>query len=126
MADKPMIIVDPNFRKMSEIFSPVDLERLHHKFEVVWGKDEQMPLDAFREALPRASAVVCADWRYGDLLDEASNLRGILTVSGGFPRMLAFDAAFARNIRVLSAAPGFARAVAEMALALALSASRGI
>src|SRR5262249_45481627 len=33
---------------------------------------------------------------------------------------------FARNIRVLSGAPGFARAVAEMALALALSTSRGL
>src|SRR4051794_16811770 len=103
MSDKPVVIVDPNFRKMGEIFSPTDLTLLHQKFEVIWGKDEQMPLKAFREALPQASAVVCADWRYGnELLADASNLRGILTVSGGFPRSLDFDVCYERSIRVLS------------------------
>jgi phosphoglycerate dehydrogenase-like enzyme len=126
MLHKPSVIVDPNFRKMSEIFSPADQNRLYDKFDVIWGKDEPMPLEAMHEALPQASVVVCADWRYGDVLNTASALRGILTVSGGFPRNLDYDECFARHIRVLSAAPGFARAVAEMALALALSASRDI
>ena len=88
MADKPTVIVDPHFRRMDEIFSPADKERLYDRFNVVWGKDEPMPLDQFREALPQAVAVVSADWRYGDLLNEATNLRGILTVSGGLPRQL--------------------------------------
>ena len=126
MAEKPLILVDPNFRTMSEIFSPTDLSRLHKKFEVIWGKDEPMPLEAAQEVLPLVKAVVCADWRYGDVLYNARELRGILTVSGGFPRLLDYDECFARNIRVVSAAPGFARAVAEMALALALSASRNV
>src|SRR5204863_946134 len=126
MPDKPLILVDPNFRKMDEIFSPADRKRLYDEYEIIWGKDEPMPLEAAREALLKATAVICADWRYGDVLHESHSLRGILTVSGGFPRNLDYDECFTRNIRVLSAAPAFARAVAEMALALALSASRKI
>ncbi len=127
MPEKPVVIVDPNFRKMSEIFSEADRARLYSLVDVLWGKDEQMPMDAFCQAAPQALAVICADWRYGDdALRSASNLRAILTVSGGFPRNLDYGYCFERHIRVLSAAPAFARSVAEMALALALDASRDI
>ncbi|MBX3062164.1 MAG: hydroxyacid dehydrogenase [Anaerolineae bacterium] len=126
MSEKPVVLVDPHFRQMSEIFSADDLARLHDQFEVIWGKDEPMPLDEARQALTTASAVVCADWRYGDILPALPSLRGILTVSGGMPRNLDYDYCFAQGIRILSAAPAFARPVAEMALALALSASRSI
>jgi hypothetical protein len=76
MPDKTKVIVDPHFRRMSEIFSPADL---------VWGKDEPMPIDTFAAALPEAVAVVCSDWRYGnERLRDARNLRAILDVSGAF------------------------------------------
>ena len=52
MSDKPIVIVDPSFRKMAEIFSSADLERLHRLVEVVWGRDEPMPLDKVQEVLP--------------------------------------------------------------------------
>lgn len=127
MSNKPAVIVDPHFRRMDEIFSEGDLARLHHLVEVVWGSDEPMPADRFNAALPEALAVVCADWRYGDgALARTTHLRAILTVSGGFPWQLDYAACFSRGIRVLSAAPAFARSVAEMALALALAASRDI
>lgn len=127
MSPKPKVIVDPHFRRMDEIFDAQHLERLHHLVDVVWGRDEPMPLEAFRAALPDALAVVCAGWRYGDeALASATNLRAILTVSGAFPRNFAYDECFDRGIRVLSAAPAFARAVAEMALALALASTRDI
>lgn len=126
MSNKPAVIVDPHFRKMDEIFSSADLARLNDLVEVVWGQDEPMPLEAVGEALPTAQAVVCANWRYGDLLEKAANLRAILTVSGSFPRDLDYDTCFARGIRVLSAAPAFGRQVAEMALGMALAAGRDI
>jgi len=126
MSEKPTVIVDPAYRRMGEIFSPADLERLHRTVGVVWGKDDPMPLEDFREALPRAEAIVCADWRYGDLLSVAERLRAILTVSGGTPRSLDYQQCFARGIRVLGAAPAFGPQVAEMALGLALAASREI
>lgn len=126
MSSKPAVLVDPHFRRMSEIFSAADLRRLHDTVEVIWGRDEPMPADAAREALRRAVAVVCAEWRYGDALDEAESLRAILGVSGAFPRGLDYDRCFARGTRVLSAAPAFGPQVAEMALGMALALSREI
>jgi phosphoglycerate dehydrogenase-like enzyme len=109
---------------MGEIFSPEDRRRLDEVGDVVWGRDEPMPLDDFRAALPAALAVVSSGWRYGSVLHEADELRAILTVSGGWPPELDYARCHERGIRVLSAAPAFAGAVAEMALALALACSR--
>jgi phosphoglycerate dehydrogenase-like enzyme len=124
--NKALVVVDPHFRRMSEIFCPATLARLDEKFEVAWGKDRPMPLDAVEEVLPKATAIVCGEWRYGNLLRKATSLRGIFDVSGGFPRNLDYAECFARQIRVLSVAPCFARVVAEMALGMTLAASRGI
>jgi phosphoglycerate dehydrogenase-like enzyme len=126
MNDKPRVVVDPHGRKMQEIFSPDDLIRLHELVEVVWGRDEPMPLDDARAALEDAVAVVSAGWRYGALLDDARRLRAIIDVAGGFPPTLDYETCFARGIRVLTAAPGFGPQVAEMALGMALAASREI
>jgi phosphoglycerate dehydrogenase-like enzyme len=126
MTDRPQVIVDPHFRAMGDVFSREDAQRLADNVDVVWGRDEPMPIADFREALPRAFAVVSAGWRYGDVLDEAGNLRAILTVSGGWPSELDYATCFERGIRVLSAAPAFAGAVAELALALALACARDV
>ena len=127
MSGKPKVIVDPSFRKMNEIFSKADQERLYQIADVVWGKDEPMPSDAFLAALPDADAIICADWtRYGDVLPQATRLRTIFGVSGAFPYDLDYDYCFAHGIRVLSVASSFARQVAEMALGMALSLARQI
>ncbi len=123
---KSKVIVDPSFRRMDEIFSAADLRRLHDLADVVWGKDERMPLPDFLRALPEAEAVVCADWRYGDVLEQAPKLKAIMTVSGAFPLELDYEACYERRIRVLSAAPGFARQVAEFSLGLAIASAREI
>jgi phosphoglycerate dehydrogenase-like enzyme len=126
MVNKPMVLVDPHFRRMDEIFSTEDRERLYNLVEVVWGRDEPMPLEAARQALTNSIAVVCADWHYGDVLNTSRALRAILTVSGGFPHELDTAQCYARHIRILSAAPAFGRQVAEMALGMALAACRDI
>lgn len=126
MSDRPRVIVDPFFRSMDDIFSVDQAKRLADVVEVVWGRDDPMPLAAFEAALPEAFAVVSAGWRYGAVLDDAPNLRAILTVSGGWPPELDYARCFERGIRALSAAPAFAEAVAEMALALALASSRDL
>lgn len=126
MTTKPRVIVDPHFRTMQEIFAPADLARLHAIAQVVWGRDQAMPLDDARAALADASAIVSAGWRYGDLPPGTSSLRAILDVSGSFPQQLDYAGCFARGIRVLSAAPAFGPQVAEMALGMALAASREI
>src|SRR5215211_2774731 len=126
MATKLPVIVDPHFRTMEEIFSPSDLARLHATVEVIWGRDEPMPLDQARTALEDAVAVVSSGWRYSELPSDSAPLRAILDVSGGFPMTLDYPGCFARGIRVLSAAPAFGPQVAEMALGMALAASREI
>ena len=126
MSDRPKVIVDPSFRSMDDIFSTQEAERLRALVEVVWGRDDPMPLDDFVAALPEAFAVVTAGWRYGDVLDRALGLEAILTVSGGWPPEIDYARCFERGIHVLSAAPAFAGAVAEMALLLSLAASRDL
>ena len=120
------VIVDPHFRAIEEIFAPEQLARLRGLVDVVWARSEPMSDEDFLRALPDATAIVSGGWRYGDLLDQASSLRAILTVSGGWPPELDYGECFRRGIRVLSAAPAFAGAVAEMALALALACSRDV
>ena len=123
---KNKVIVDPHFRRMDEIFSRADQRRLADLGDVIWGRDEPMPQADFLRALPTAEVVVCSGWRYGDVLAQAPKLRAIMDVSGGFPRTLDYDACYQRRIRVLSAAPGFARQVAEFSLGLALASAREI
>lgn len=126
MPDKPVVLVDPYPRKMAEIFAAADLARLHDLVDVLWGKDEPMPPEDAASALGDAAAIICDGWRYGDVLGRAPALRAIINVSGGFSPQLDYETCFARGIRVLSVAPAFGRPVAEMALGLALAASRQI
>lgn len=123
---KSQVIVDPSFRRMDEIFSPQDQARLHELVDVVWAADERMPQADFLRALPTAIAVVCADWHYGAVLEGAEALRAIISVSGAFPLRLDYEACYQRHIRVLSAAPAFARQVAEFSLGLAIASAREI
>ena len=126
MSKKINVLVDPSFRRMDEIFSTADQVRLHEVAEVIWGQDEPMdPADA-AAALTQAEAVICANWRYGDALYQAPQLRAILTVSGGFPLDFDYDYCFDKRIRVLSVAPAFGPQVAEMALGMAIAAAREI
>ena len=121
------VLLDPHGRQMANIFSQDDLARLHGLAEVVWAKDEPMPADAVDAIKDEISAIITGYWRYGDV-KRFPQLRGILEVSGGFPSPahLDYETCFARGIRVLSCAPAFGPAVAEMGLGLAIAAARQI
>lgn len=126
---KPLVIVDPFYRRMEEIFRPADLKRLRSIAEVAWGQSRPMPDAEQAQALPEAVAIVTGGWRrYGErALDRAPKLRAILDVGGGFPGPeLDYAACFARGIRVLGSAWAFGPMVAEMALGMALAACREI
>ena len=47
---KRKIILDPYGRTLAEIFDPADLQRLYAMADIVWGRDEPMPADAFAQA----------------------------------------------------------------------------
>ena len=124
---KPTLLFDPHFRRTSTVFSSADLARLHAAAGIVWGRDEPIPETELEKIAPNVEIIVAGGWRYGDPA-RFPKLRAILEVSGGFPSPAALDyeTSFAKGIRVLSCAPAFGPAVAEMALGLALAASRQI
>lgn len=123
MSDKTRVLVDPHFRKMDEIFSASDRARLHATADVLWGRDEPMPVRQAQQAMTNAVAVICAGWRYGPV---PPGIQAVIDVSGAFPADIDYRDCFARGVRVLSAAPAFGPQVAEMALGLALAAARQI
>ena len=124
---KPKIILDPAFRRMENIFSAQDLNRLHAAADVIWGQDEAMPAAEIEKVRDEVVAIICGSWRHGEV-NRFPKLRAILEVGGGFPSPQSLDYAtcFARSIRVLSCAPAFGTAVAELGLGLALACTRQI
>lgn len=124
---KEKVILDPHFRRMANIFCEDDLARLEAVCEVVWGKDEPMPEELIEEARNDVIAIIAGWWRHGDV-GRFPKLRAVLEVGGGFPSPEGLDyaACFSRGIRILSCAPAFGPAVAEMALGLAVACARQI
>jgi phosphoglycerate dehydrogenase-like enzyme len=124
---KPKIVLDPAFRRIDTILSSEDLNRIHNAAEVIWGQDEPMPEAELEKVKDEIIAIVCGSWRHGDV-QRFPRLRAILEVGGGFPspKSLDYAACFSRGIRVLSCAPAFGPAVAELGLGLALACARQI
>jgi len=123
------VIVDPHFRTMSEIFDSPTLDRLHSIAEIVWARDEAMPTADLLAEIANADAVVFGQWRHGRAgLDAAgSRLKALLDVAGGHGHQgLDYDVALRRDLHIGSCAPAFGPVVAEMGLALALAAIRGV
>ena len=122
---KPKVILDPAFRKLELLFSQELLAHLHSFAEVVWERDEQMPEEELAKHREDVVAILSGSWRHGEVSDYPQ-LRAFLELGGGFPSPKSFDykTAFARGIRVLSCAPAFGPAVAEMGLAMALASAR--
>jgi phosphoglycerate dehydrogenase-like enzyme len=121
------VLLDPHFRSLSEIFVPAELARLHGLADIVWGKDTPAPEDVITMARQDLEVIIAADWRYGPV-ENFPRLRAILEVSGKFPDADALDytACLRRGITVLSCAPAFGPAVAEMALAMTLALGRDL
>jgi phosphoglycerate dehydrogenase-like enzyme len=126
-AEQKVIMLDPHPRKLADIFSPEDLDRLRQMAHLVWAKDEPMPPAEMEPYRDQIFAIVTGRGREIPVNDLPA-LRAILEVSGRHPSpaLLDYEACFARGIRVLSCAPAFGPMVAEMALGMALAASRQI
>jgi phosphoglycerate dehydrogenase-like enzyme len=124
---KPKVVLDPLFRKVEWIFSGDEFRRLESLVDVVWGKNEPMPEEELEKVKKEVFAVITGRWRYGEVA-EMENLRAIIEVGGSPPPVdaLDYETCFQRGIRVLSCAPVFGPAVAELALGLALCSARGI
>lgn len=124
---KPVVILDPHWRKVRELFTESAYAELEQQFEIVWGRDEPITEKLLQRAWPDAFAYVAATPLVdADRLASANALRAVIEVSGAFPDTIDYQACAEQNIEVLSCAPGFRNAVAEMGLAMALSLARGL
>lgn len=120
------IVLDPHWRRMDELFSAKARTELFG-YDIVWGRDDPIPAEIMENALPGAEVLVAATPRISArTLDAAPNLRAVIEVSGSFPDTIDYAACAERGVEVLSCAPGFRSAVAEMGLAMTLAATRGL
>jgi len=124
---KPVALLDPQWRRLDELFAQSDLDELGRLCDLVWAKQEPMPESLRREALNNAtfylSSLPIVD---AAQLDSATNLRAVIELYGAFPDTVDYPACFARGVDVLATGPGMRRSVAEMAVAMALSGARGL
>ncbi|MEM6371853.1 MAG: NAD(P)-dependent oxidoreductase [Pseudomonadota bacterium] len=124
---KPVLILDPDWRQMDELFSNSAHAALFDAFDVIWGQDGPIPDEVLDAALPHAEVLVSATPRVdAKTLARAPQLQVIIEVSGAFPGTIDYAACFAAGVEVLSCAPGFRQAVAEMGLGMAIAGARGL
>jgi hypothetical protein len=75
MVDK--VLLDPRFRRIANILTPTDLERLNAACEVIWAKDEPAPEDLLDEVRSELVAIITGYRRYADV-DRFPKLRAVL------------------------------------------------
>ncbi len=128
-ADPAVILFDPAPRSASMIFGD-DVRRRFERLGRVVGMQESHAgklTDALVEAtLPLVTAIVGQTRLDKARLQRAVKLRVIINVEGHFAQNVDYAECFRRGIQVLSIAPVFAQAVAEMGLGMALDLARGI
>ncbi len=119
------VILDPGFRPMDRLFDREMRARLDSLARIVWARNDLMPAEEIEAHRNEVDIVISPGWRYGDVRNFPK-LRAILDVGGGFPAQDRLDYAhcFREGIQVLTCAPGFAPAVAELALGMAISITR--
>ena len=122
---KPLVLFEPGFRAPEELFAPNSWRTFIQRFDVMEGA-HLSPAD--RQQALRQMNVYIADRPSLNAVQvqQATDLRAIIEVAGAFHDDMDYAACLALGIEVLSCAPGFRRAVAEMALALILGLARGL
>ena len=124
---KPVVILDPFWRSLDELFSKESLNHLHEHFEIVWGVDEKIPHEVYAKALPDAFAIVSANpVLTSDDFKVARQLKAVIEVSGAFPDTIDYAAGANQGVEILSCSPGFRKSVAELGLSMLLSGARGL
>lgn len=124
---KPLVILDQHFRKRDELFRAETYAALSELCDIRGGLDAPMPRDELLALLPEACVYIASkpELSAGELA-SAPKLRATIEVAGAFRDGLDYEGCFERGIEVLSCAPGFRQAVAEMALGMMIAGARGI
>ena len=123
---KPKVLLDPHPRTLELLFAPRDLRRLKSLVRPTVWEGSRMPADMVEKILPDALAVIGQTDLPRERLERAKQLKAIVNVEGNFQPNIDYEFCFERGIHVLGAGVAFGKAVAEMALGMALALARGI
>jgi phosphoglycerate dehydrogenase-like enzyme len=123
---KPRALVDPHPRTLELLFAPEDLRRLRSLVSLTVWEDGRMPAEMVERHLPDASVIIGQTDLPRDRLARAKKLKAIVNVEGNFQPNIDYDFCLEHGIHVLGVGVAFGKAVAEMALGMALALARGI
>jgi len=124
---KPVIIVDPQPRALSEVFDEALWRRLQNIGELVMHEGSgRMPAERLERHLPEASLLIGQSDMPKSRLDRAPKLRAIINIETNFLENVDYATCFERGVHVLAPGGAFARPVAEMTLGLAIDLCRGV
>ncbi len=118
--------MDPHPRTLELLFSPSDLRRLKTLVGVTAWEGSRMPGAMVDKHLPEAAIVIGQTDLPRERLERAKALKAVINVEGNFQPNIDYDVCFERGIHVLGVGAAFGKAVAEMALGMALALVRGI
>jgi phosphoglycerate dehydrogenase-like enzyme len=124
---RPLIVIDPQPRGLSEIFEPTAWSMLEGLGGLaVHEGPGRMPAERFESHLPEMALLIGQSDMPKARLDRAPKLRAIINVETNFLPNVDYETCFSRGIHVLTPGGAFAKPVAEMALGMAIDLCRGV
>lgn len=126
MSHSKVVLLVPAPRKVADIFTSAQLDRLRALGELHIF-DEAAPTPAeFAALAPRLEILIGQLDMPRERIEAAPQLRAIFNVEGNFIPNIDYGFAMSRGVRVLNISPVFAEPVAEAALGMAIDLARGI
>jgi phosphoglycerate dehydrogenase-like enzyme len=119
-----IILLDPHPRRIDRIFDEATKRRLERLGRVVWHDGSPAAAEHIDQHLPQTIALIGQSPLDKARLDRAPHLRAVFNVESNFLPNIDYAECHRRGIPVLSTAPVYARPVAEMVLAMAISLAR--
>ncbi|MEO5960539.1 MAG: hydroxyacid dehydrogenase [Opitutaceae bacterium] len=119
-----VILLDPHPRRIERIFDEPTKRRLEKLGHVIWYDGSPASAEHIDRHLPNTIALIGQSPLDKTRLDRAPHLRAVFNVESNFLPNLDYAECHRRGIPVLSTAPVYARPVAEMVLAMAISLAR--
>ncbi len=123
-ASANVILLDPHPRRVGRIFDEPTRQRLERLGRVIWHDGSPASAGHIDRHLPHTIALIGQSPLDRARLDRAPHLRAVFNVESNFLPNLDYAECHRRGIPVLSTAPVYARPVAELALAMAISLAR--
>jgi len=123
-ANEGVILLDPHPRRIERIFDEPTKRRLERLGRVLWHDGSPAAAEHIDRHLPQTIALIGQSPLDKARLDRAPRLRAVFNVESNFLPNIDYAECHRRGIPVLSTAPVYARPVAEMVVAMAISLAR--